>query len=65
MRLSAFVVIIPYGHTYATTLFKAGVDIKTAQRLLGHTNVKMTLDIYTHLETNNADVLSKIEAQIP
>lgn len=52
-------------HTYATTLFKAGVDIKTAQRLLGHTNVKMTLDIYTHLETDNVAFLEKIESQIP
>jgi integrase len=37
-------------HTYATMLYYAGVDIKTAQYLLGHSSVQITLEIYTHLE---------------
>ncbi|MBQ7859213.1 MAG: tyrosine-type recombinase/integrase [Faecalibacterium sp.] len=37
-------------HTYATTLYKAGVDVRTAQKLMGHSSIKMTADIYTHLE---------------
>ena len=36
-------------HTYATMLFDAGVDIKSAQRFLGHADVEVTLSIYTHL----------------
>lgn len=36
-------------HSYATMLFDAGIDVKTAQSWLGHTDVKTTLDIYTHL----------------
>lgn len=36
-------------HTYATMLYDAGVDILTAKELLGHSDVKTTLDIYTHL----------------
>lgn len=36
-------------HTYATTLYDAGVDIKTAQYLLGHSDIKTTLKLYTHL----------------
>jgi len=36
-------------HGYATILFDAGIDIKTAQRWLGHSDIKTTLDIYTHL----------------
>ncbi len=36
-------------HTYATLLYDAGVDIKTAQRYLGHANVELTLSVYTHL----------------
>lgn len=36
-------------HTYATMLYDAGVDVLTAKELLGHTDVKTTLDIYTHL----------------
>lgn len=36
-------------HTYATMLYDAGVDVLTAKELLGHSDVKTTLDIYTHL----------------
>ncbi len=36
-------------HDYATNLYYAGVDIKTAQYLLGHKKIEMTLNIYTHL----------------
>lgn len=37
-------------HTYATTLYRAGVDLRTAQKLMGHSSIQMTADIYTHLE---------------
>lgn len=36
-------------HQYATTLYEAGVDPKTAQVLLGHAQISTTMDIYTHL----------------
>ena len=36
-------------HTYATLLFEAGVDVLTAQYLLGHASPKTTMEIYTHL----------------
>lgn len=36
-------------HSYATMLFDAGIDVKTAQNWLGHTDIKTTLDTYTHL----------------
>ncbi len=36
-------------HTYATALYDAGVDIKSAQYYLGHANVTMTINLYTHL----------------
>ena len=36
-------------HTYATMLYDAGVDIKSAQKFLGHANIEMTLAVYTHL----------------
>ena len=32
--------------TFATALIAAGVDLKTAQELLGHASSKMTLDVY-------------------
>ncbi|MFR8531208.1 MAG: tyrosine-type recombinase/integrase, partial [Anaeromassilibacillus sp.] len=37
-------------HTYSTTLYHAGVDLRTAQYLLGHSSIQMTAEIYTHLE---------------
>lgn len=36
-------------HTYATTLYFAGVDVLTAKDLLGHSDIKTTLEFYTHL----------------
>lgn len=38
-------------HTYATMLYMAGVDVLTAKDLLGHSDIKTTLGIYTHLDT--------------
>lgn len=36
-------------HSYATRLFEAGVDIKTVQKLMGHSDYKTTLNIYVHV----------------
>ena len=38
-------------HTFATALFDAGVSVKAAQYYLGHSDMRMTLDLYTHLST--------------
>jgi integrase len=35
-------------HTFATTLAEIGVNPATAQKMLGHSDVRMTLAIYTH-----------------
>lgn len=40
-------------HTYATSLYRAGIDLKTAQYLLGHSDIKMTAEIYTHIQQDN------------
>ncbi len=42
-------------HAYATMLYDAGVDVKIAQRLLGHSSLKMTMDIYTHIRESRLD----------
>ena len=41
---------VPYNlrHTYCTDLQKAGVDIRTAQKLMGHADIQTTANIYTH-----------------
>ena len=52
-------------HTYATTLYHAGVDLRTAQRLMGHSSIHMTADIYTHLEQEDAlHVAGKLDAYL-
>jgi integrase len=35
-------------HTFATTLADKGVHPSTAQKMLGHSDIRMTLAIYTH-----------------
>ena len=47
-------------HTYATNLYYAGIDIKTAQSYLGHSDIKTTLDIYTHLQIDNSSAVAKL-----
>ncbi len=46
--VSRFVLIITYGHTYATLAIQNGVDAKTVSSLLGHYSAGFTLDTYTH-----------------
>ena len=36
-------------HTHASVLIKAGVDILTISRRLGHSKASITLDVYGHL----------------
>lgn len=36
-------------HTFATRLFRNGIDIKVISELLGHSDISITYDIYTHI----------------
>ncbi|MCM3006744.1 site-specific integrase [Priestia koreensis] len=36
-------------HTYASLLFEAGASIKEVQERLGHSDIQMTMNIYTHV----------------
>lgn len=47
-------------HSYCTMLYYAGVDIKTAQKLMGHSSAKMVYDIYTHLDSEKDNSSDKI-----
>jgi integrase len=42
-------------HTFATTLAERGVHPATAQKLLGHKDIRMTLAIYTHATDDMQD----------
>ena len=48
-------------HTFATDLFYSGIDVKAAQRLLGHSRVSTTLDIYTHCRATNDEIISMLD----
>jgi integrase len=42
-------------HTFATTLAERGIHPATAQKLLGHKDIRMTLAIYTHATDDMQD----------
>jgi site-specific recombinase XerD len=43
----------PIRHTLATGLIQSGVPTKTVSEILGHANVLITLNTYTHPVTEN------------
>lgn len=38
-------------HGFATMLFEAGIDVKDAQELMGHKDINLTRQIYTHIRS--------------
>lgn len=44
-----------FRHNYATMLYYNGIKPKEAQRLLGHSSIKITLELYTHLSDLERD----------
>ncbi len=42
-------------HAYATMLFEAGIDVKDAQELMGHSDINLTRQIYTHIRSERKD----------
>lgn len=47
-----------FRHTHATLLLEAGVPAKTISERLGHTNIQITLDLYSH-------VTERMEKKVP
>lgn len=55
--------ITPHGlrHTHASLLFSAGVEPKNISDRLGHSTIKITLDLYTHItEEQRTDTVEKL-----
>ena len=48
-------------HTFCTNVQQAGLDVKSLQYLMGHSNASVTLDVYTH---SNYDSVEKAFEQI-
>ncbi len=47
-------------HNYASILYDAGVDVLTAQKLLGHADPVTTLRIYTHLKESRERISGEV-----
>ena len=47
-------------HTFATTLAAKGVNPATAQKMLGHSDIRMTLVVYTHATDGMQDAATEV-----
>ncbi len=51
-------------HTYCTNKAKSGMNPKTLQYLMGHSEISITMDTYTHLGLQDAwEELKKLQLQ--
>ena len=37
-------------HTFCTNMAMAGIDAKSLQTIMGHSNISVTYDVYTHVD---------------
>lgn len=44
-----------FRHTHASLLFEAGVPMKDVKERLGHSDIKVTMNVYTHVTKDSAD----------
>lgn len=54
--------LVPYcfRHEYCSELARRGIDIRTAQKLMGHSTIQMTANIYTHVERDDILAAARI-----
>ena len=51
-------------HTYCTNMAKKGISVKTLQYLMGHSEIGVTMNVYTHLKLEDAkDEMEKLKIQ--
>ena len=51
-------------HSYCTMLYYAGIKIKKAQELMGHSSADMVYNIYTHLDNERENTFETINTYI-
>ena len=52
-------------HTYCSNMAKSGMNPKTLQYLMGHSDIGVTLNTYTHLGLEDAkQELSRVQKEI-
>ena len=42
-------------HTYCSNMAKSGISPKTLQYLMGHADISVTLNVYTHVKYEDAE----------
>jgi len=53
-----------FRHSFATTMLRRGVPVEALSRYLGHSSVKITLDLYCHAEMTDTDILAFVNELI-
>ena len=47
-------------HSYCTMLYDSGIDLKTAQKWMGHADQTMTPRVYTHLTAEREEESARL-----
>lgn len=53
-----------FRHNYATILYYSGISLKMAAKLMGHSDIKMIMKIYAHLDEEQENTAEKLDASI-
>jgi len=53
-----------FRHNYCTMLYYSGVSLKKAVELMGHSDIKMVMEVYAHLDELKEAVQDKLDAAI-
>ena len=53
-----------FRHNYATMLYYSNISIKKAAYLMGHSNTKLIMEVYSHLDEEKENVSEKINQAI-
>lgn len=48
-------------HTFATRMIENGVDVKTVQGWVGHSNIQMTYNIYVHVQEQSKKAAAQVQ----
>lgn len=50
-----------FRHNYCTELYYSGISLKEAQRLMGHSDYSMIMQVYSHLDEQKENTKEKLE----
>lgn len=53
-----------FRHNYCTMLYYSGISLKKAVELMGHSDLKMIMEVYAHLDEKKEAVQEKLDKAI-